>query len=285
MTTAGPAGPPQRDHRRAAARHRPARGLDVLAVGLDRFAPPSTRSWPRSPPAARVFKAVRGRVRRAARRSSPAGSPSGPSGAGFATSRDPDLRDRDAAAPAETVYRRVVERLDRRRRASGALRPVVDGWFYVLEEDVLADGGRRASTTPTPSTPRPTRSWSSGSPRRPRHPAFAPSLRGLPAGRGGGDGATADGLVAWLGGQPNVAASVKRAAGVKGEIDHFGALCFLQGLLTVLRDCGHPGLLLVLDEVETLQRVRVRRPRQVAQRAAPADRRDRRRALPRPVPA
>jgi hypothetical protein len=31
---------------------------------------------------------------------------------------------------------------------------------------------------------------------------------------------------------------------------------FLQGLLTVLRDGGHPGLLLVLDEVETLQRVR-----------------------------
>ena len=45
-------------------------------------------------------------------------------------------------------------------------------------------------------------------------------------------------------------------AGVKGDLDHFGALSFLQGLLTVLRDSGHPGLLLVLDEVETLQRVR-----------------------------
>lgn len=43
---------------------------------------------------------------------------------------------------------------------------------------------------------------------------------------------------------------------MKGDIDHFQALGFLQGLLTVLRDAGHPGLLLVLDEVETLQRVR-----------------------------
>ena len=42
----------------------------------------------------------------------------------------------------------------------------------------------------------------------------------------------------------------------KGDLDHFAALGFLQGLLTVLRDCGHPGLLLVLDEIETLQRVR-----------------------------
>ena len=53
-----------------------------------------------------------------------------------------------------------------------------------------------------------------------------------------------------------MAASARRAAGVRGELDHFAALGFLQGLLTVLRDCGHPGLLLVLDEIETLQRVR-----------------------------
>lgn len=33
-------------------------------------------------------------------------------------------------------------------------------------------------------------------------------------------------------------------------------MAFLQGLLTVLKDAGHPGLLVVLDEVETLQRVR-----------------------------
>ncbi|HEX5493844.1 MAG TPA: BREX system ATP-binding domain-containing protein, partial [Mycobacteriales bacterium] len=38
--------------------------------------------------------------------------------------------------------------------------------------------------------------------------------------------------------------------------DHFGALGFVQGLLRVLADCGHPGLLVVLDEIETLQRVR-----------------------------
>ena len=62
--------------------------------------------------------------------------------------------------------------------------------------------------------------------------------------------------MAWLGGQPHVAASVKRGAGVKGDLDHDGALAFLSGLCTVLRDAGHAGLVLVLDEVETLQRVR-----------------------------
>jgi hypothetical protein len=66
----------------------------------------------------------------------------------------------------------------------------------------------------------------------------------------------ADGLISWLSGQPNVAASVKRAAGIKGDLDHFGATNFLVGLLTILRDSGFSGLVMVLDEVETLQRMR-----------------------------
>jgi hypothetical protein len=53
-----------------------------------------------------------------------------------------------------------------------------------------------------------------------------------------------------------VSARAKRVAGIKGDVDHFGALNFLQGALLILKDAGHPGLLVVLDEVETLQRVR-----------------------------
>ena len=33
-------------------------------------------------------------------------------------------------------------------------------------------------------------------------------------------------------------------------------IIFLQGLLVILRDAGYRGLIFVLDEVETLQRVR-----------------------------
>ena len=68
--------------------------------------------------------------------------------------------------------------------------------------------------------------------------------------------ALAEGILAWISGQPSVGADAKRAAGVRGDVDHFAALGFLQGLLALLRDSGVPGLLLVLDEVETLQRVR-----------------------------
>jgi hypothetical protein len=85
---------------------------------------------------------------------------------------------------------------------------------------------------------------------------FGAALRGYRLAQNSGDQPIADGILAWLSGQPNVSANAKRYAGLKGDIDHFGALGFLQGLLTVLRDSGHPGLLVVLDEVETIQRVR-----------------------------
>lgn len=75
-----------------------------------------------------------------------------------------------------------------------------------------------------------------------RAPAFAACLRAYRRALAAGDIATADGLLAWLAGQPNVGARIKRAAGIKGDIDHYAALGCLQGLLTILRDAGFRGL-------------------------------------------
>lgn len=49
---------------------------------------------------------------------------------------------------------------------------------------------------------------------------------------------------------------MKRSAGIRGDLDHDGALAFLAGLIVILQGAGYTGLLLVFDEVETLQRVR-----------------------------
>ena len=87
-------------------------------------------------------------------------------------------------------------------------------------------------------------------------PQFAAALRAYRTAQRQGDHATAEGLAGWLAGQPHVAASIKRVAGVKGDVDHFAALSFLRGLLLILKDSGYSGLVLVLDEIETLQRVR-----------------------------
>ena len=263
----------------------PRNGLDVLAVGLDRFVPAVDAEL------ATVVDGgvgVQSRPRRVRRRQDLLHPVAGRAGQAprHGHRRGADLRDRDAAAPAGDRCTGGSPRTSATEEfPPSALRPVLDDWMFTLEEDVLA-AGTVAETTPPAWTARSASCWSAGWAASPApRPTFAAALRGYRTATAAGDTPTAEGLAAWLGGQPNVAASVRRQAGVKGELDHFGAFGFLQGLLTVLRDCGHPGLLVVLDEVETLQRMRSDVAGQGAQRAAAAHRRDRQRPVPRPVPA
>ncbi|MBJ6982004.1 BREX system ATP-binding protein BrxD [Luteimonas sp. MC1572] len=173
---------------------------------------------------------------------------------GFATA---EVQISEAETPLhrlETVYRRLVEHLMTEGGPRGAMRSIIDGWFYALEEEVLArevdcSEAQLLQATEALMVER-------LRPIERQAPAFGACLRTYRRSVAAGDEALASGLIAWMSGQPNVAASVKRAAGIKGDIDHFGALGFLQGLLLILRDSGFSGLVLVLDEVETLQRVR-----------------------------
>jgi len=233
----------------------PHNGLDVLAVGLDRLVPAVDAELATVIDGGSVFKAVRGEygagktffTRWVAERAKRCG---------VATAEVQISETETPLHRLETLYRRITENLTTEEFPPSALRPVLDNWMFTLEEDILAAGTvaeNDASALDTAVGELMERRLG-GIARS--APTFAAALRGYRAATAGGDTRTAEGLAAWLGGQPNVAASVRRAAGVKGELDHFGAFGFLQGLLTVLRDCGHPGLLVVLDEVETLQRMR-----------------------------
>ncbi|MFJ1752455.1 BREX system ATP-binding protein BrxD [Kitasatospora sp. NPDC088134] len=229
----------------------PESGLDVLAVGLDRFEAALDSELDAVAAGASMFKAVRGEYgsgktfftrwlgERAKRRN-------------FAVAEIQVSETETPLHRLETVYRRLTERLATSSFPPSALRPVVDAWFFALEEDVLASGADEAELSSAVEELLTVRLAEVS-----RHaPSFATALRGYRAAQSAGDDATASAVLAWLGGQPHVAAAARRSAGVRGDLDHFGALGFLQGLLTVLRDGGQPGLFLVLDEVETLQRVR-----------------------------
>jgi hypothetical protein len=156
----------------------------------------------------------------------------------------------------ETVYRRMMERISTGDTEAGAFRNIVDAWFYTLEEDVLAGGGVDATDESALLARTNELMEQRLAAVAQKTPAFSAALRAYRKAMADGDTVVADGLVAWLSGQPNVGAGIKRSASIKGEIDHFGALSFLQGLLVILKDTGHSGLVLVMDEVETLQRVR-----------------------------
>ncbi len=233
----------------------PQYGLDALAVGLQSFEKSFDEDLEKVVRGGAVFKAIRGEygsgktfasrwLRERAHK------------LGFACTEVQISETETPLHRLETVYRRLMERLTTPDTPSGAFRNIVESWFYTLEEDVLAqqgidpdDVGALVDATDALMEKRLGEVVRSA-------PAFGLTLRAYRRALVEGNDEIADGLLAWMAGQPNISAAVKRYAKIKGDIDHFGALSFLQGVLTILKDSGHPGLLLVLDEVETLQRMR-----------------------------
>ena len=233
----------------------PEQSLDAFAVGLERFEKAIEEELHTVTGGGGVFKALRGEygsgktffsrwLQERARR------------LGFATAEVQVSETDTPLHKLETVYRRLIERLATTDTPRGAFQSIVDGWFYTLEEDALAEGLfdekdeqaliTRSSELMEQRLRKVTR----------EAPSFAAALRGYRQASLQGDRPRAQGLLAWLSGSPNVAASIKRSAGIKGDPDHYGAMTFLVGLLTILKDSGFSGLVLVLDEAETLQRVR-----------------------------
>lgn len=232
----------------------PSQGLDVMAVGLGKFERAIGDELASTAAGGAQFKAVRGEygsgktffARWLTERAK---------SSGFSTAEIQISETETPLHKLETVYRRIVESLATAESQPSAFADVIDGWFHVLEQDVIAAGADAGDRVAVDAGV--TRLLQSRlSPVSKDAPAFAAALRAYHDAIVAGDRVQADGLLAWLGGQPHVAASVRRRAGLRGELDHFGALGFLQGLLTILRDSDYKGLVVVLDEVETLQRVR-----------------------------
>lgn len=227
----------------------PAHGLDQLAVGLEKFDTELGAELDAVGTGAAAFKGVRGEygagktffarwLADKARKK------------GFATA---EVQINEIDTPLhrlETVYRRSIESLRTDTIPPSALRSILDAWLFTVESDAASsDGEASEEAVETLLEQRLSEVAATA-------PVFPMAIRAYRRFAAAEDNDAADGLVAWLGGQPHVAAGVKRQAGIKGDLDHYLALGFLKGLLAILRDSGHPGLLLVLDEVETLQRVR-----------------------------
>lgn len=231
----------------------PETALETFAVGLDHLRPTLQAELEQCAAGGARFKAVRGEYGTGktffARWFQGIAK-----NKGFAAS---EVQISEAETPLhrlETVYRRLTEHLSTAEEPRGALRSIVDGWFYALEEELVASAGDLPERELLERSHALMRERLRSVERS--APAFGACLRAYRESVAEGEEDIATGLIAWMSGQPNVSASIKRVAGIKGDIDHFGALGFLQGLLVILRDTGFPGLVLVLDEIETLQRVR-----------------------------
>lgn len=71
-----------------------------------------------------------------------------------------------------------------------------------------------------------------------------------------GDIQQANYILSWLSGSKNISSNIKKKAGIKGEISNKTALTYLKGILAIIRKAGYSGLLVVVDEMETILRMR-----------------------------
>ena len=175
----------------------PQRSLDAFAVGLDRFETALDGELTSVTGGAGVFKAVRGEygsgktffarwLQESAKKK------------GFATAEVQISETETPLHRLETIYRRVIERLSTTDTPQGALRGILDAWFYALEEDVLADGTVSESDAEGLLV-RTTTLMEQRLVEINRHaPSFATALRAYRRALGDGENAMADGILAWL---------------------------------------------------------------------------------------
>ena len=175
---------------------------------------------------------------------------------GFATSfvvvSDNDLRFQRF----DDVYRKVVTELGTNLCPRGALGDILDRWIARVEEGLIAAGDGEDS----PDFDNRVRlrldedlvALTGG--RAP--PDFVRVVQTIFDLKQRGEVGEAGALISWLSGSGNVAASAKKAAGIKGDIESRGAMDYLRGVLEIVKAAGFKGLAIFIDEAETILRMR-----------------------------
>lgn len=156
----------------------------------------------------------------------------------------------------DVIYHRLIRNLSTPGGSEGAFRGLVENWLLNLEDEVCKHEGIAPEDRARVAKAVNQRIDSRLREVADSAPSLATALRAYREARLAGDTATAMQLLSWVSGDRHVAATVKRQAGIKGDVTADTAFGFLQGLLIILRDCGHRGFLLILDELETIQRLR-----------------------------
>jgi hypothetical protein len=233
----------------------PERGLDAFAVGIERQRSEMGRLLDLAQANEGVFKFLRGGygcgktfMARLAVLDAQA--------RGFATSfvvvSDNDLHFHRF----DDVYRKVVQELGTSSCPRGALGDVVDRWIAKVENALVA-GGANESAPDFDAKVQKRMSDEIVSLTGGKAPEdFARVLREVFALKQAGKASEAGALLSWLSGSGNVAAAVKKSAGVKGDIGSRDALDYLHGLVEIVKAAGYKGLVIVIDEAETILRMR-----------------------------
>ena len=156
----------------------------------------------------------------------------------------------------DDVYRKVVQELSTNTCPRGALNDIIDRWIANIEDALIA-GGADEDADDFDAQVQTRLEEDLASLTGGQAPEdMARVLRAIFGLKQAGKLAEASALISWLSGSENVAASAKKAASIKGDIGSREALDYLHGILEIVKAAGYKGLVIVIDEAETILRMR-----------------------------
>lgn len=156
----------------------------------------------------------------------------------------------------DEVYKKVVGELATASCPRGALGDILDRWIGRVEE-ALIDAGEDEDGPDFDDKVSARLDKDLMARTRGRAPQdFIRVIQTIFQLKQDGDVASAGALISWLSGSEKVAASAKKAAAIKGDITSDDALQYLRGILEIVKAAGYKGMLIVIDEAETILRMR-----------------------------
>lgn len=156
----------------------------------------------------------------------------------------------------DELYRKVVQGLSTTACPKGALGDILDRWIGRIEDDLIKLGADEESDDfdkqVRAKVDEKLQTLTGGN----VPPDMVRVVGAVFELKQEGKLSEANSLISWLSGSTNVAQSEKKVAGVRGDIGSTDAMAYLRGILEIIKSAGYAGLVIVIDEAETILRMR-----------------------------
>lgn len=156
----------------------------------------------------------------------------------------------------DDVYRKVVTELATQSCPRGALGDILDRWVGRVEDAMIAAGADESAPDFDAKVRARIGEELVSMTRGAAPEDFVRVIQAWFDHKQRGELAEAGALLSWLAGSGNVAAAARKGAAIKGEITSRDALAYLRGIVEIVRAAGYRGLVIVIDEAETILRMR-----------------------------
>ncbi len=156
----------------------------------------------------------------------------------------------------DDVYRKVMTELGTSSCPRGALSDILDRWIARVEDALIAAGEVEDAADFDDKVQQRLEADLASLTGGQAPQDFIRVIQTIFRLKQAGEVSEAGALISWLCGSGNVAAASKKVAGIKGDIGSRDALDYLRGVLEIVKAAGYKGLLIVIDEAETILRMR-----------------------------